>query len=144
VGTFPANSFGGGILQFATCTSITSFTNGSIVFDIYGKAPGCNLELMVQILEQRPIDATPPGTCRADAGTTCYMFPAVAVNLDSPTLPTAPNTLATITKPVSELRGGLPAAKAVQVVGLQWQFTPKTNPASDCNPDLIITNVRFQ
>ena len=142
VGTLPASSYAGGILQFATCTSVASYPN--LAFDIYGKAPGCNLEVLVQILEQRPVDANPPGTCKADGGTNCYLFPGVTVNLESPMLSSSPSSPTVVTKALSELRGGLPTAKATQVVGLQWQFTPKTNPAAECYPDVTITNIRFQ
>ena len=143
LGTVPIGSYGGGVMLFSTCTSLASYLNSNLLFDIYGKAPGCALELMVQTFDQRPIDADPAGTCRADAGADCYRFPGINVSLDSPTLPAEASAPSTVTKKLSDFRGWS-AAKAVQVVGLQWQFTPKTNPAIDCYPDVTITNIRFQ
>jgi hypothetical protein len=59
-------------------------------------------------------------------------------------LSTSPTSPTQVNKPLSDFRGGFSNAKAVQVVGLQWQFTPKTNPAADCFPDVTIANIRFQ
>jgi len=141
-GTIPSG-YGGVVLRFDQCTNVSA--NIAVGFDIYGKAKGCRWEVIIQNWDQRPVDETPPGGCLQDAGTACYKSPGVFPNLDLQTdIPsTAPASVVKLYSTFSNWT----AAKATQVIGLQWQFTSLTaNPTIEntCTIDVTIGNIRFQ
>jgi hypothetical protein len=128
-GSVPSGGYGGGGLTFFSCVTVASFTK--VLFDIYGSATGCSIELQLQTYDQRPTDQTPPGGCKNDAGSNCYRFPAKSqiVSLSS----AVAATLSAFTN--------WSTAAAGQIVALQWQFTSN---GGTCTPNATVTNIRFQ
>ena len=134
-GSVPASAYGGGGLTFFSCVTVASFT--SIAFDVYGSAAGCNVQLQIQTYDQRPVDQTPPGGCKADGGSSCFGFPVKSQVVDLSSAVASPGktvstTLASFTN--------WSASTAGQVVGLQWQFT---STGGTCTPNATFTNVKF-
>jgi hypothetical protein len=109
---------------------VTTASFTKILFDVYGSAAGCTIDLQLQTFDQRPNNQTPPGGCNPSG--TCYTFPHIVVN---PTLTSTPTTVTTTLSTMTNWT----AAEGAQIVGIQWQFTGST-----CTPGATFTNIKFQ
>jgi hypothetical protein len=133
-GSVPSGSYGGGGVTFLSCVTVASFTK--VQFDVYGSGANCSIELQLQTFDQRPVDQTPPGGCKADGGSGCFNFPvkSMIVDLSTAVAASAPKTvsatLASFTNWSTTLAG--------QIVGMQWQFT-----GNGCKIDATFTNIKF-
>jgi hypothetical protein len=144
-GTVPNAGWAGGGLAFLACTNVGSYTQ--ILFDVYGRAQNCNLELQIQTYDQRPNDQTPPGGCvKAGDGSGCFDFPRKSQVTDVSSSSISASPPRTVTTSLSDLTtsnsGGWGAAKAAQIVGVQWQLT--NGSGSSCSVGLTLTNIRFK
>jgi hypothetical protein len=128
VGSTSSTAYAGGILTFLSCVTTASFTK--ILFDVYGSAAGCTIDLQLQTFDQRPNDATPPGGFNPSG--TCYTFPHIAI---STTLTSTPQTVTTTLSNMTNWT----ASASTQIVGVQWQFT-----GNPCTPGATFTNIKFQ
>lgn len=141
-GTLGSAGYGGGGIGINACASITAF--GQIEFTYYGTAAHCNLTWMVQTFDQRPTDQDPPGGCdRTDAASAiCFVFPQLGLGAVAAVSSASP---VTVTKTLASF-SGWSAAKAAQIIGLQWQFTndgTTDDAGAGCAPDITITSVRL-
>jgi hypothetical protein len=143
-GTVPNGGWAGGGIAFLACTNVGSYTQ--ILFDVYGRAQNCNMELQIQTYDQRPNDQTPPGGCvLATDGSGCFDFPRKSQVTDvssSAISASPPRTVTTSLSALTSDSGSWSAAKAAQVVGVQWQLT--NGSGSSCSVGLTLTNIRFK
>jgi hypothetical protein len=106
-----------------------------------GSLTGCTLQVALQTQDERPSSDTNPtgGTCKPDAGTSCYQYPAVA-NLATPagTGTTYTNNFATFSNPTNST---IPTR--TQLTGIQWQVN-SANGTGTCTVELRIDNITFQ
>jgi len=135
-GTVPLQSYSGGGLTFFACVNAASFSK--IQFDVYGSGSHCEIELQLQTFAQRPVDQSPPGSCKADGGAGCFAFPALQNIVDLSTAVAAPGK--TVSANLASFTNWSTAA-AGQIVGMQWQFLRSGN--SDCVIDATFANIKF-
>jgi hypothetical protein len=138
VGSTSSTGYAGGILTFLSCVTTASFTK--ILFDVYGSAANCAIELQLQTFDQRPTtNQDPPGGCvQAADGSGCFTFPKKSQVVDPTTLTTTPKTVTTTLNTMTNWT----TAEGTQIVGVQWQFT--SNGSSTCTPGATFTNIKFQ
>ena len=130
-GSVTSTGYAGGILTFLSCVTTASFTK--VLFDVYGSAAGCTIDLQLETFDQRPSNQSPPGGC--DPAGTCYTFPHKSAVVDSTTLTTTPKTVTTTLNTMTNWT----AAEGAQIVGVRWQFT-----GSNCTLGATFTNIKFQ
>jgi hypothetical protein len=135
-GTVPSGYYAGGGLTFLSCVTVSSFTK--VQFDVYGSSPSCAIELQLQTFDQRPVEQTPPGGCKADGGAGCFAFPVMRQVVDLSTAVAAPGR--TVSATLASLTNWSTTA-AGQIVGIQWQFTHSSGGA--CAVDATFTNIKF-
>jgi hypothetical protein len=139
-GSVLAGGYGGMGLAFYVCATVASFTQ--VQFSVKGSSPGCEMELQIKTWDQQPPSPSPGGGCDSSVGS-CYGYPVAkkVVDLQTPLTPLTPVTI-----PLADF-SGWSAARAAQVLGLQWQFSRSSvDPdasAVGCPIDVSITNVKF-
>jgi len=134
------NGYAGFGMAFDSCADVSAFTG--VKFMLSGSTGGCDLQLQLQTLEQRPTDQSPPGTCDASMGS-CFNFPAKTM-LTLPASATDPAVPETIM--FTDMVNWDPAKSPTEIVGLQWQLTaPGTGDAATngCMVDMRIDDVAF-
>jgi glucuronoarabinoxylan endo-1,4-beta-xylanase len=135
-GSVVSGDYGGAGISFGVCTTVDSFSQ--VQFTLSGSSPGCDLELQIKTYDQTPSGST-PGGCVQDNGS-CYNYP-VKKRVAVPTSDTQ-----TITAALADF-SSWSKENAVQVVGVQWQWTGNSELDPDsgvgCPVDVTISNVKF-
>jgi len=136
------SAYAGGGIAFFRCVDVSAFT--ALQFTAYvasGDISQCDFVAELQTLEQRPTSQNPPGLCDQDAGVSCFNFPSVPVTLGT--------TSQTFTLPFANFTSTATMTNAAptQVVGLQFQFTPRGNDSgadpTPCTAEIRIDDVDF-